>query len=296
MTVTPQTGGVPVMREAARSRRARARLRSAVPAQLAAGAALLAVLIVLAFLAPVYTAFDPIKIDMRNTLSAPDSVNWLGTDHLGRDVFTRIAYGARLSLFVGVAAVLPAAVLGIVLGMLAGYFRGWLDELIMRTSDILLAFPILILAMGIAVALGRSLSNAVIAMAIVLLPTYARLARSQVLSVRHRDFIAAARVVGASDRSILRRHILPNSLDTILVQASLDIGVAIIVIASLSFLGVGAQPPTPEWGAMILEGKLYIREAWWISTFPGVAMFITVLVLFLVGDGLRDWVDRSRAT
>ena len=252
------------------------------------------VLILLAILAPVYTAFDPIKIDMRNTLSPPDSVNWLGTDNLGRDVFTRVAYGARLSLLVGVAAVIPAAVLGVLLGIVAGYFGGWLDELIMRTSDILLAFPILILAMGIAVALGRSLSNAVIAMAIVLLPTYARLARSQVLSVRHRDFIAAARVIGAPDGAILRRHILPNSLDSIVVQASLDVGVAIIVVASLSFLGVGAQPPTPEWGAMILEGKLYIREAWWISTFPGVAMFLTVLVLFLVGDGLRDWVDRSR--
>ena len=151
------------------------------PAQLAVGAALLVVLVVLAILAPVYTPFDPIKIDMRNTLVPPDSVNWLGTDNLGRDVFTRIAYGARLSLLVGVAAVVPAAVLGILLGIVAGYFGGWLDELIMRTSDILLAFPILILAMGIAVALGRSLSNAVIAMAIVLLPTYARLARSQVL-------------------------------------------------------------------------------------------------------------------
>ena len=263
------------------------------PAQLSVGVALLVILVGRDPRTGVH-AFDPVKIDMRNTLVPPDGVNWLGTDHLGRDVFTRIAYGARLSLFVGVAAVVPAAVLGLLFGIVAGYFGGWMDELIMRASDILLAFPILILAMGIAVALGRSLSNAVIAMAIVLLPTYARLARSQVLSVRHRDFIAAARVIGSSDRSILRRHVLPNSLDSIIVQASLDVGVAIIVIASLSFLGVGAQPPTPEWGAMILEGKLYIREAWWISTFPGVAMFVTVLILFLVGDGLRDWVDHAR--
>ena len=286
---------LPAAQSTSQTPRGRARLSVDVPAQLSVGAALLVVLVVLAILAPVYTAFDPVKIDMRNTLAPPDGVNWLGTDHLGRDVFTRIAYGARLSLFVGVAAVVPAAVLGILLGIVAGYFGGWMDELIMRASDILLAFPILILAMGIAVALGRSLSNAVIAMAIVLLPMYARLARSQVLSVRHRDYIAAAKVIGAADRSILRRHILPNSLDSIIVQASLDVGVAIIVIASLSFLGVGAQPPTPEWGAMILEGKLYIREAWWISTFPGVAMFVTVLILFLVGDGLRDWVDRARA-
>jgi peptide/nickel transport system permease protein len=295
VTATPQAGGLPATTSSADAAPARRRRPVDVPAQLTVGACLLTLIVLLAILAPIYTAFDPVKIDMRNALQPPDGVNWLGSDNLGRDVFTRVAYGARLSLLVGVAAVVPAAVLGIVLGIVAGYFGGWLDELIMRTSDILLAFPILILAMGIAVALGRSLSNAVIAMAIVLLPTYARLARSQVLSVRHRDFIAAARVLGARDRSILRHHILPNSIDTIIVQASLDVGVAIIVIASLSFLGVGAQPPTPEWGAMILEGKLYIREAWWISTFPGVAMFLTVLVLFLVGDGLRDWVDRSRA-
>ena len=290
MTVTPAE----VARSAGASRGAAAVRRLELPLQLAMGGALLLILVVAAILAPIYTPFDPVKLNMADALSPPDGVHWLGTDHLGRDVFTRIAYGARLSLLVGVAAVLPAAVLGILLGIAAGYFGRWPDELIMRTTDILLAFPILILAMGIAVALGRSLSNAVIAMAIVLLPTYARLARSQALSVRHRDYIAAARVIGASDWSILRRHVLPNCLDSILVQASLDVGVAIIVVASLSFLGVGAQPPTPEWGAMILEGKLYMREAWWISTFPGVAMFLTVLILSLVGDGLRDWVDRSR--
>lgn len=264
------------------------------PTQLVVGLALLLMLILGAVLAPLYLRFDPVKLDVLHALSPPDGVHWLGTDHLGRDVLTRIAYGARLSLLVGVAAVVPAAVLGLLLGIVSGYVGRWADELIMRSADILLAFPILILAMGIAVALGRSLVNAVIAMAIVLLPTYARLARSQAITVRQRDFVAAARVIGASDRSILRRHILPNSLDAILVQATLDVGIAIIVVASLSFLGVGAQPPTPEWGLMILEGKLYMREAWWLSTFPGIAMFVTVLILFLVGDGLRDWVDRSR--
>ena len=275
-------------------RAARLRLGGDLPAQLRLGGTLLFVLVAAALLAPLYTSFDPVKLNMTAALSPPDGTHWLGTDHLGRDVFTRIAYGARLSLLIGVVAVLPAAVLGLLLGIVAGYVGRWADELIMRATDIVLAFPILILAMGIAVALGRSLLNAVIAMAIVLLPTYARLARSQALSVGHRDYIAAARVIGASDWSILRRHVLPNSLDSIIVQATLDIGVAIIVVASLSFLGVGAQPPTPEWGAMILEGKLYMREAWWVSTFPGVAMFLTVLILFLVGDGLRDWVDRSR--
>jgi peptide/nickel transport system permease protein len=270
------------------------RLPEDVPAQLTLGAVLLLLLVAAAVLAPIYTRFDPVKLDMANALSPPSGVHWLGTDHLGRDVFSRVAYGARLSLLVGVAAVLPAAVIGIVAGIAAGYFGRWSDELIMRSTDILLAFPILILAMGIAVALGRSLGNAVIAMAIVLLPMYARLARSQALSVRHQDYIAAARTIGLSDWSILRRHVLPNCLDTIIVQATLDVGVAIIVVASLSFLGVGAQPPTPEWGAMILEGKLYMRESWWISTFPGVAMLLTVLIFFLVGDGLRDWVDRAR--
>ena len=270
------------------------RLPRDLPAQLMVGAVLLVLLIAAAILAPIYTRFDPVKLDMAHVLLPPSGAHWLGTDNLGRDVFSRVAYGARLSLLVGVAAVLPAAVIGIVLGIAAGYFGRWSDELIMRSSDILLAFPILILAMGIAVALGRSLANAVIAMAIVLIPVYARLARSQALSVRHRDYIAAARTIGLSDWSILRRHLLPNCLDTIIVQATLDVGVAIIVVASLSFLGVGAQPPTPEWGAMILEGKLYMRESWWISTFPGVAMLLTVLIFFLVGDGLRDWVDRAR--
>lgn len=283
-----------LVRDALRGQGRRTRRLRDLPTQLVIGVALLALVIAGAVLAPLYSGFDPIKLDVLNALAPPDGVHWLGTDHLGRDVLTRIAYGARLSLLVGVAAVLPAAILGLLLGVVAGYLGRWADELIMRTADILLAFPILILAMGIAVALGRNLDNAVIAMAIVLLPTYARLARSQAVSVRERDFVTAARVIGASDGSILRRHILPNSLDTIVVQATLDVGIAIIVVASLSFLGVGAQPPTPEWGLMILEGRVYMREAWWISTFPGVAMFVTVLILFLVGDGLRDLVDRGR--
>jgi len=294
MMAAPPSASSQAVQAAGRTRTKKLRVRLGMPLQLAVGSALLLFLVAAAALAPVYTAFDPIKLDMAKALQPPDAVHWLGTDHLGRDVFTRIAYGAQLSLLVGVAAVLPAALLGILVGTIAGYFGRWPDELMMRSADILLAFPILILAMGIAVALGRSLSNAVIAMSIVLLPTYARLARAQTLSVRHREFITAAQSIGAGDWRILRRHVLPNCLDSIIVQASIDFGVAIIVVASLSFLGVGAQPPTPEWGAMVLEGKLYIREAWWISTFPGVAMFVTVFIFALVGDGLRDWLDRSR--
>ena len=294
MMAAPPSASSQAVQAAGRTRTKKLRVRLGMPLQLAVGSALLLFLVAAAALAPVYTAFDPIKLDMAKALQPPDAVHWLGTDHLGRDVFTRIAYGAQLSLLVGVAAVLPAALLGILVGTMAGYFGRWPDELMMRSADILLAFPILILAMGIAVALGRSLSNAVIAMSIVLLPTYARLARAQTLSVRHREFITAAQSIGAGDWRILRRHVLPNCLDSIIVQASIDFGVAIIVVASLSFLGVGAQPPTPEWGAMVLEGKLYIRDAWWISTFPGVAMFVTVFIFALVGDGLRDWLDRSR--
>ena len=294
MMAAPPSASSQAVQAAGRIRTKKLRVRLGMPLQLAVGSALLLFLVAAAALAPVYTAFDPIKLDMAKALQPPDAVHWLGTDHLGRDVFTRIAYGAQLSLLVGVAAVLPAALLGILVGTMAGYFGRWPDELMMRSADILLAFPILILAMGIAVALGRSLSNAVIAMSIVLLPTYARLARAQTLSVRHREFITAAQSIGAGDWRILRRHVLPNCLDSIIVQASIDFGVAIIVVASLSFLGVGAQPTTPEWGAMVLEGKLYLREAWWISTFPGVAMFVTVFIFALVGDGLRDWLDRSR--
>jgi peptide/nickel transport system permease protein len=264
------------------------------PAPLAWGLSLLLVLVFVAALAPLLLPFEPTKLDMSNTLAPPGGAHWLGTDHLGRDVLTRVVYGARLSLLVGVLAVLPAALAGLAVGLAAGYLGSWIDETSMRVTDILLAFPILILAMGISVAMGRSLFNAVFAMTIVLWPSYTRLARAQTMAVRHRDFIEAAQAVGVGPGRVLRRHILPNCVDPIIVQASSDVGVAIIVVASLSFLGLGAQPPTPEWGAMILEGKLYMREAWWISTFPGFAMFAAVYTFTLLGDGLRDWMDRAR--
>ena len=246
------------------------------------------VLVLVALFGQTLALYPPSKIDMKFVREAPSTSHWLGTDHLGRDVFTRIVYGTRILYLVGLGAVLPAAVIGLVFGVTAGYFGGWVDELLMRLTDVFLAFPLLILAMGISVALGRGLLNAVVAMAVTLWPAYARLVRSQALLVRTRDYVEAARSIGMPPAQILWRHVVPNCPDALIAQASQDVGVAIIVVASLSFLGMGAQPPTPEWGAMILEGRQYLRDAWWISTFPGLAMFVTVSTFTMLGDGLRD--------
>ena len=189
---------------------------------------------------------------------------------------------------------LPAAIIGLFFGVTAGYFGGWFDEVMMRLTDVFLAFPLLILAMGISVALGRGLPNAVVAMTVTLWPNYARLVRSEALLARTRDYVVAARSIGMPPAQIIWRHIVPNCPDALIAQASQDVGVAIIVVASLSFLGMGAQPPTPEWGAMILEGRQYLRDAWWISTFSGLAMFVTVSTFTMLGDGLRDRLDRGR--
>jgi len=252
------------------------------------------VLVLVALLGPTLAPYPPSKIDMSAVREAPGTAHWLGTDHLGRDVFTRIVYGTRISLLVGLGAVVPAAIIGLFFGVTAGYFGGWFDELLMRLTDVFLAFPLLILAMGISVALGRGLPNAVVAMAVTLWPAYARLVRSQALLVRTRDYVEAACSIGMPPAQIIWRHIVPNCPDALIAQASQDVGVAIIVVASLSFLGMGAQPPTPEWGAMILEGRQYLRDAWWISTFSGLAMFFTVSTFTMLGDGLRDRLDRGR--
>ena len=242
-------------------------------------------LFVVAF-ANVLAPHDPIRINMAAALRPPGPQSLMGTDNLGRDVWSRVLFGARVSALVGVAAILPATLLGIAVGVTAGYFGGWADEILMRVTDIFLAFPLLVLAMGISVALGRGLTNAVAAMIITIWPTYARLVRSQALSIRSRDYI------GMNDGWIILRHVVPNCIDSTLAQASMDVGTVIIIIASLSFLGLGAQPPVPEWGLMILEGRLYLREAWWMSTFPGAAIFITAWTFTLLGDGLRDRLDR----
>lgn len=251
-------------------------------------------LLLVAIFGPTLAPYPPAKIDIVAARESPSAEHWLGTDHLGRDVFTRLLYGTRISLLVGIGAMLPAAIIGLFFGVTAGYFGGWFDEVLMRLTDVFLAFPLLILAMGISVALGRGLPNAVVAMTVTLWPNYARLVRSEALLARTRDYVVAARSIGMSPAQIIWRHIVPNCPDALIAQASQDVGVAIIVVASLSFLGMGAQPPTPEWGAMILEGRQYLRDAWWISTFSGLAMFVTVSTFTMLGDGLRDRLDRGR--
>jgi peptide/nickel transport system permease protein len=263
------------------------------PPSLIAGLCLLSLVLGVAVVGPLLTPNDPLRIDMGSALVPPGRTHPLGTDHLGRDVLSRIVSGARISISVGVAVVLPTILIGIALGSLAGYFGGALDEALMRTCDVFLSFPILVLAMAIAVALGRGLSNAAIAMVIVMWPAYARLLRSQAITVRGQEYVEAARSLGLSNLKIILRHVVPNCLDAVIAQGSMDVGNVIILVSALSFLGMGAQPPTPEWGAMIRESRIYLREAWWISTFPGVALFITVTAFTLIGDGWCDRLDRS---
>ncbi|MEZ4681867.1 MAG: ABC transporter permease [Caldilineaceae bacterium] len=254
---------------------------------------LLVILFFLAALfAPVLSPFGPNEQDIIGAKLAPPSVaHWLGADILGRDMLSRMLYGARISVFVGLAVVAAAGSFGTLVGLFAGYRRGWIDEVVMRVTDIFFAFPPLILAMAIAGALGPSLRNALIAVVVVLWPVYARLVRGQVLSLREREFIQAAQVTGVSNRQILVRHLLPNTLAPLLVQASFDMGTTILTVAGLSFIGFGAQPPTPEWGVMISDGRNYITTQWWLTAVPAGGILLLVAAFNLVGDGLRDILD-----
>ena len=245
----------------------------------------------LAVFAPVLAPFDPLAQDIPNGLAPPSPDHWMGTDKLGRDIFSRMLYGARISLGAGLGVVIMAGLVGISVGIIAGYVGGWPDEALMRVTDIFFAFPSLILAMAIAGALGPSLQNALIAVAVVTWPVYARLIRGQVLVLRDREFVVAARAVGASHSLILRRHLFPNTLSPLLVQASFEMGTVILAVAGLSFIGFGAQPPTPEWGVMISEGRSYITTHWWLTFFPAMAMLFALAGFNLVGDGLRDVLD-----
>ncbi len=242
-------------------------------------------------LAPVLAPADPLEQDLSFRLKPPSSAHWLGADQLGRDVLSRILFGTRISLTIGLVVVGSAGTFGTLVGLVAGYRRGLVDEALMRVTDVFLAFPALILAMAIAGALGPNLNNAMIAIAVVTWPVYARLARGQVLSLREREFVEAARALGASPGRIIWRHLLPNSLAPILVQASFDMGGAILSAAGLSFIGFGAQPPTPEWGVMISEGRKFISTQPWLSLFPGLAILLTVTAFNFIGDGLRDTLD-----
>ncbi len=221
----------------------------------------------------------------------PSAKYWLGTDQLGRDVLSRIIIGSSIALRVPAIVVTLAVVVGAPLGALAGYTGGWLDNLIMRLTDLFLAFPSLLLAVAIVAALGPGLSNAMIAIAISWWPWYTRLVRGVTLSLRERYFVEAARSIGVSNRTIILRHILPNCVTPILVQATIDFGTVILAEGSLAFIGLGTQPPAPDWGLMVSQGRSYILDQWWISTFPGMAIFVSVLAFNLLGDTLRDILD-----
>jgi peptide/nickel transport system permease protein len=257
------------------------------------GLSVVFLLVLVALSAPLIVPFpqDTIATHIEDRFQSPSPQHLFGTDELGRDVFSRILCGARISLQVGVIAIGLALAIGVPLGVVAGYAGGMLDELIMRITDVFLSFPPLLLAMAISTLLGPNLTNAMIAIAIAWWPWYTRLLRSEAISVRERDYVQAARAMGASPGKIVFKHVLPNCLTPIIVQASMDFGSIILTSAALSFLGLGAQPPTPEWGLMVSTGRTFFLTNWWIVTFPGLAIFTAVLSFNLVGDGLREILD-----
>jgi peptide/nickel transport system permease protein len=231
------------------------------------------------------------KTHAANTLLPPSADHWFGTDKLGRDILSRIIMGARPALIIPIGVVLFAVLLGAPLGALAGYKGGWLDEVIMRVTDLFLAFPSLLLAMAIASALGRGLDKAAIALVISWWPWYTRIARGVAVGLKERYFVEAAQAIGVSDTVIIFRHILPNTISPILVQATVDLGTVILAMGGLAFLGLGTQPPSPDWGLMVSDGRTYMLTQWWIATFPGLAIFIVVLAFNMLGDTLRDIFD-----
>jgi len=255
------------------------------------GLAILATLAVLAVAAPWLSARDPIRTAPREALQPPGARFVLGSDQFGRDVASRVLHGARVSLLVGVISVSIAVGLGAPIGLVSGYYGGRLDALIMRVMDVMLAFPGILLALAIVSVLSPGLGNVMIAVGLSAVHGYARLVRATVLSAREHLYVEAARALGGGDGAILVRDILPNVVAPLIVTATLGLGGAILSAAALSFLGLGSQPPQPEWGRMLSEGRDYLREAWWISTFPGLGILVTVLAMNLVGDGLRDVLD-----
>jgi peptide/nickel transport system permease protein len=242
-------------------------------------------------LAPAIAPHDPAEIEAKRTLEPPGARALFGRDHLGRDVLSRVVYGGRLSLRVGLVSVAISLGFGLTLGVLAGFYAGWPDTLIMRTMDSLLAFPGILLALAVIAVLGPGLSNVMVAVGVSYVPHYTRVVRSSVLSAKVSPYVDAARAVGCRDARLVLAHILPNALTPVIALATLGVATAILVAAGLSFLGLGAQPPTPEWGAMVSSGREYLRSAWWISTFPGLMIMLTVLAINLLGDGLREALD-----
>jgi peptide/nickel transport system permease protein len=249
------------------------------------------VLVLISILAPYMAPYDPLKTDMTNTLKAPNAMFPLGTDQLGRDLFSRILYGALNSLKMTFILVIIVFIVGTVVGTLAGYFGGLTDIVVMRFCDVFLAFPGIIFAIAVAGILGPSSINTIIALAVVNWAKYARVSRGLAMAIRKKDYIKAARMGGARQYQIILRYVLPNIIPSLIVMAAMDIGTMLLEISSLSFLGLGAQPPTPEWGYMINEGRAFIQTAPWLMIYPGAAMFITVTIFNLLGEGIRDILD-----
>ncbi|HEX4768187.1 MAG TPA: nickel transporter permease [Lichenihabitans sp.] len=258
------------------------------------GLALTLLFLLIMLVAPLVAPYDPYDQDLSSALSPPSAVHWLGADQYGRDMLSRVIYGTRTAFLAVLVADGLALVVGCAMGLVAGFFGGWAEAVIMRLVDMLLAFPYLLLALIIVAALGPGLTNSMIAIGIVYTPQYARLIRGQVLAVRQADYVRAARALGASRLRQMLRHVLPNSFPPILVMATLQAGSVVVETAGLSFLGLGAQPPSPDWGALLADGQSYFLTAWWIATFPGLAIFLLVLGFNLLGDALRDHFDPRR--
>ena len=256
----------------------------------ALGGLLVLAWIVLAIAAPLFAPFPPDLVDVSVRLQPPGPVYLLGTDELGRDVLSRLIYGARISLFTGIVVVFVGGLVGTLIGGIAAYVGGWVEEVLMRFTDLVLCFPPIILALAIAAALGIGTTNTIIAILIVWWPKFARLARSLVLQQRAREYVEAALIAGYGPARILGRHIIPNAIGPLVVLLTLDVGNAIITFAGLSFLGLGTVPPTPEWGAMVAEGRELVQQ-WWVAAFPGLAILTVVLGFNFLGDGVRDWLD-----
>jgi peptide/nickel transport system permease protein len=265
------------------------RLRSNPPAL--AGAVMLLLLIAIALFAPLIATHDIYAQDLSSRLQPPSAAHWLGTDDLGRDIYSRLVFGARITLYIAFLAALIAAPLGLVIGATAGYLGGWTDTVLMRLVDIFLSFPSLILALAFVAALGPGIENAIIAISLAAWPPIARLARAETLTVRKSDYIAAVRLQGASRMRIIVHHVMPMCIPSVVVRITLNMAAIILTAAGLGFLGLGAQPPSPEWGAMLSTGRQFVMTSWWIAAIPGTAILLTSLAFNLFGDGLRDVLD-----
>lgn len=255
------------------------------------GLVLIFALVVFAVIGPYVAPYDPYTTDPINKLEDPSKAHVFGTDNLGRDILTRVLYGARISMTIAVIILLVSGTIGTLIGIIAGYFGGGIDNILMRITDIFLAFPRLILAMAVAAALGRSLNNVVLAVAFTTWTIFARLARGQALAVKEEDYVEAARASGATNWRILSVHVLPLCISPVIIQGTIAMGGIILIVAGLGFVGFGAQPPTPEWGVMVSDGRNYLPTAWWACVFPGLAIMFTVLGFNLLGDGVRDILD-----